>query len=61
MLNTLSRAVRALRRNWTRRHLTNPRPGRSPRAERRRAKRRATYRTDASGAMRRTTPKRSHQ
>ena len=61
MLKTLSRGVRALGRHWTRPHLTNPRSGGSPRAERRRAERRTTYRTDATGAMRRTTPKRSHQ
>ncbi len=58
MLNTLSRAVRALVRKHVAPRRTRHRTGWSPRAARRRAARRTAYRTDRAGTVRRKVPKR---
>ena len=58
MLNTLSRAVRALVRKHVALYRTGHRIGWSPRAARRRAARRTAYCTDPAGTVRRKVPKR---
>ena len=62
MLRSLSRALAcALAHDWNPSCPSIVRNGWSPRAERRRTARRATYRTDNAGVVRRTTPKRTRR